>query len=64
MSDKKNFDLEVSIDIATKASPDLKEIRFKAVAGKTEEDLIERHTIGEYKKEEEEEGDEENQPGS
>lgn len=42
---KKNKIVSVSTEITAKASPNLEEIAYKAVAGLSEQDLIERNTI-------------------
>lgn len=53
MSDK----IVIKSSITVKKSSDVKEIKHKATAGLSEAEAIERHTIGEY----EEDGDEEKQ---
>ena len=47
--------IEIKSDLQVKASPDCKPIKHKAVAGLSEAELIERHTIGNYDKEEDQE---------
>ncbi len=49
------FDVEIKADVKFKQSPDFNaEIKQKAIAGVSENDLIERHTIGQLKEEDEE----------
>lgn len=45
---KKEFDIEVRSEIVSRPAPDLEEIKPRAVAGLTEDELIERHLIGTY----------------
>lgn len=51
---ERNFDIEVKTGITAKQAPDFKDVTLKAVAGITEHDLVERHTIGKIKNEEDE----------
>ncbi len=45
--------IEIRSSVTIKASPDCKPIKHKAIAGFSDAQLIERHTIGEYNNEEE-----------
>ena len=56
--------IKIKSDLKVKASPDCKPIKHKAVAGLSEAELIERHTIGEYNKEDQEEEVKEEANGS
>jgi hypothetical protein len=47
----KNY-IEVKSDLKVNASPGCKPIKHKAIAGLSEAQLLERHTIGEYDEEE------------
>lgn len=49
--------IDIKSSIKTKASPDCKPIKFKAIAGVSNAELIERYTVGEYKEEDPEEVD-------
>ncbi len=46
--------IEIRSSVTIKPSPDCKPIKHRAIAGFSEAELIERHTIGEYNDEEEE----------
>jgi len=48
-------DIELKISVIAKQSPKMENVKPKAIAGLTEKQLIERHTIGEYVAEESEE---------
>lgn len=50
---KKTIDVQSSVVI--KQSPNLRQVQHKAKAGLSEEEAIERHTIGNFEKEESEE---------
>lgn len=50
---KKTIDVRSSVVI--KQSPNLREVNYKAKAGLSEEEAIERHTIGNVEQEEQEE---------
>lgn len=56
MSDK----IKIKSSVTAKESPELRSVTHKAVAGISEAELIERHTIGEFdtNKEDEKENDE------
>lgn len=60
MRDK--FDIEFTTGLTAKKSPDFKDIIHKAVAEVSEQDLIERNTIGKVKDSEDEQPGTENQP--
>ena len=47
--------IEIESTLQVKASPDCKPIKHKAIAGLSEAELIERHTIGDYDKKEDQE---------
>lgn len=50
------FDVEITADVKFKQAPDFNaEMKQKAVAGVSEEDLIKRHTIGKLEEDEDEE---------
>jgi hypothetical protein len=49
--------IEVESSVISKKSPDFKKIEKKAVAGLSNVDLINKHTIGEYDKDEDEDGE-------
>jgi hypothetical protein len=51
--------IDITSNIETKASPDCKPIKFKATAGVSNAELIERYTIGEHREDAEEKEDEE-----
>ncbi len=45
---KKEFDIEVRPEIISRPAPDFEVVKPRAVAGLTEDELIERHLIGTY----------------
>ena len=53
--DMKNA-ITVKSILTAKKAPGLKTIQHKAIAGISDAELIERHTIGEYTKDKEEDG--------
>ena len=56
------FDIEFTTGLTAKKSPDFVDVTHKAVAGVSEQDLIERNTIGEVRDSEDEETDETDKP--
>lgn len=51
----KNKPLVAQSDVTAKASPSLKKVEYKATAGLSEQEILDRNVIGEIKEEEEEE---------
>jgi hypothetical protein len=51
-------EITVKSDVVAKASPELEEIKPKAVAGLTEKELIENNVVGALKEEDQEDSDE------
>jgi hypothetical protein len=47
--------IDIKSSIKVTASPDCKPIKFKATAGVSNAELIERYTVGEYQEDREEE---------
>lgn len=54
MLNSKETEIIVKPDITAKASPDMKQLKPRAVAGVSKEELIERNVVGEYKEDDEE----------
>lgn len=55
MSSEQEIHITVNTNIVAKASPDMEQVKAKAVAGISEKELIERNVLGEFKEEDDEE---------
>ncbi len=51
MSQNKEKRIVIESEVSVKKSPKLKQVAYKSKAGLSEEEAIERHTIGEYNRE-------------
>lgn len=54
MSNKNDKVINVNSSVVVKKSPNLREVNYKANANLTEEEAIERHTIGKLENQEDE----------
>lgn len=52
MSEDKLKSISLTTEVVVKKAPECKEIKFKASANLTEEELLKKHTIGEFSNDE------------
>jgi hypothetical protein len=52
-------EINVSCDVTVKKTSDVRKVKFKAVAGMSERELVQKHTIGEFDEGDNVEGEEE-----